>query len=86
MNPYPGMPAINCARHSTAQGFVLVPEDNWVPPVYVETHLGPWGWQWRDGVRRLVSTPPSPIRITIKALMDSIEKVGALERACLTHH
>ena len=41
--------------------------------------MGPWGWQWKDGVRDLVAVPPSELRITIKALMDDIEKVGALK-------
>jgi len=76
MNGYPDMPTINCIRYDTVQGFVLVPEDKWVSPIYVETHMGPWGWQWRVGVRDLVSVPPSSTRITIKALMDDIEKVG----------
>ena len=81
MNVYCDVSAVSSARQSTIHGFILVPEDKWVPPVYVETPTGPWGWQWREGVRGLVSTPPSPIRITIKALMDNIEKVGTLERA-----
>jgi len=41
--------------------------------------MGPWGWQWRDGVRELVSALPSPTRVTIKALMDDIEKVKDAE-------
>ena len=78
---YSEMSAINCTRHDTFQGSTSVPGDMWVPPLYAEAHLGPWGWQWRDGMRDLVSTSPSSIRISIKALMDNIEKVGMLEEA-----
>jgi hypothetical protein len=38
--------------------------------------MGPWGWQWSDEMRDLVSTPASPGRMTIKTLMDAIEKVN----------
>lgn len=81
MNVYPEMYPVNCNPHDTVQGFTLVPEDKWVPTVYAETHMGPWGWQWKDGVRELAtSVSSSSIRITIKSLMDDIEKVGTVER------
>ena len=82
MNAYLEMSAVNSTRPDTVQWFALAPEDKWVPPD-VEMHMGPWGWQWRDGMRDLASASPSPIRITIKALMDGIEKVGILERTCI---
>ena len=83
---YSKMSAINCSPHDTFQGSTLVPGDKWVPPLYAEAHLGPWPWQWRHEMRDLVSTSPSSIRISIKALMDDIEKVGTFKgtRASLT--
>ena len=80
MNAYSEISAVNCAHHNTAQGCVLIPDDKRAPPADVETHMGPWGWQWRDGVHDIVLASPSSPRITIKALMDGIEKVGLLER------
>ena len=81
MNPYYEM-STDSFCYNTIQGFVLFPEDHGVSSVYVEAHMGPWGWQWRDGLRDLVSTPPSPTRITIKDLMDAIEKVNQA-RCCV---
>lgn len=77
MNAYSEMSANNYTYNSTVHGFTLVPEDKRTPPAYMETSMGPWGWQWRDGVRGLVLVPPSQTRITIKVLMDNIEKVGS---------
>ena len=84
MNAYSEVAAISYADHTTVQGFVLAPEDTWPPQIYTEMHPGPWGWQWKDGVRDLVLVPPSPTRITIKALMGDIKKVGMFGGACVS--
>ena len=44
--------------------------------------MGPWGWQWSNEMRDLVSTPPSPGRMTIEALMNDIEEVNQT-RGCV---
>jgi hypothetical protein len=84
MSTYSGISVVNHTRHNTAQGSVLVPDDKQAPPTCVETHVGPWGWQWRGGMHDIVSASPSSRPITIKALMDDIEEVGALERNCVS--
>lgn len=81
MNSCPRMTTVDYARHDTAQGFIIVPKGRLIAPFYVETHLGPWGWQWRGGVSGMVSVPQPSIPITVKTLMDDIEKVGTLRRA-----
>lgn len=68
----------NSTNYSTTQKFSSM-ENNHVSSVYVGTHTGPWGWQWRGGVQPLISTSPSSTRITIKNLMDDIEKVKQAE-------
>ena len=79
MNSCPGATTVNYTRHNPIQWFVPVPGDRRVVPFYTDTGLGPWGWQWRDGVRNLVSVPLPSIPITIKALMDDIEKVRTMQ-------
>jgi hypothetical protein len=79
MNPGSEMTTFDHIRHNTFGGFILVPAGRQVVPSYVETDMGPWGWQWRGGARSLVSVPPASIPITIKTLMDDIEKVGRLQ-------
>lgn len=67
----------NFPSYSTTQEFSLPPE-NHLSSVYADAHTGPWGWQWK-GVQELVSTSPSSTRITIRDLMDDIEKVKYTE-------
>ena len=82
MNPYIETSTANCTRHNAVQGFAVISDNKCEPREYMETNMGPWGWQWRDGVGDLVSASPSPIRVTIKTLMDDIEKVGISEKTC----
>lgn len=72
------MSSFDRTRHKIIQGFFLVEE---VARVYPETYMGPWGWQWRDGGRDLVSVLPAEMPITIEALMDNIEKVRTFRRS-----
>lgn len=84
MNPYYQMP-LNCyTRHNALRSFFPASEDKWVSPVYVETNMGPWGWQWGYGIRDLILTPPSEKPITIGVLMNDIEEVGAFRGVLLT--
>ena len=78
-HPYHEMPTPNLTQHDAAQGSVLPPDNNHVSSVSMRARMGPWGWQWRDGLRDVVSTSPSSARITIKALMNDIEKVKHAE-------
>jgi len=79
-NAYSEIYAVNCTPHNTARGFFPVPGDEWAPPA----RAGPWGWQWRNDMHEIVSIPSSSVPISIKALFDSIEKVGAVERTCVS--
>ena len=50
-------------------------------PFNADAYVGPWGWQWRHGVQRVVSVPPFPAPIFTEALMDDIGKVRASLKA-----
>jgi len=80
MDAYSEIYAVNRTRHNATQESVLVPDNRLVPRVYLGTHMGPWGWQWEDGVHNIVSASPSSRPITLDALMNGVEEVGALER------
>ena len=80
MDAYPEIYSVNRTRHNTTRGSVLVPENMLLPQVYFGMHMGPWGWQWEDGVHDIISASPSSRPITLDALMDGVEEVGALER------
>ena len=53
-------------------------------PFNADAYVGPWGWQWRHGVQRVVSVPPFPAPIFTEALMDDIGKVRASLKACVS--
>ncbi|KAF9777728.1 hypothetical protein BJ322DRAFT_1095473 [Thelephora terrestris] len=74
MSSHSEMSTIYQTRYNPAQEYFFIQGREWVAPFYPDTYMGPWGWQWRNGVHNLVSTPPSPTSITIRALMDDIEK------------
>ena len=75
VNSHFEMFTVYSTRHNLTQGFSLVPGHGWVAPFNVDAYMGPWGWQWKRGVHRVVSVPPSPAPITTETLMDDIEKV-----------
>lgn len=84
MNAYFEMSTAECNRRNTVQGYILVPGDKRVPPVGANTYMGPWPWQWSRLRNLVLSPPPRSIPITIKALMDDIEKVGTLGGTCVS--
>ena len=84
-NAYPEISAVDYILYNTPQGFTPVPGNKWPPLVHEEACPGPWEWQWINEMCEIVSAPSSSVPISIIVLLDSIEKVGAIERACVSH-
>jgi len=84
-NAYPEIYATGYTLYNTPQGFISVPGNKLASPVHEEACPGPWEWQWIKEMCEIVSAPSSSVPISITVLLDSIEKVGAIGRACVSH-
>ena len=76
MNSYSDKTTFDYTCHNTDAGFTSFPAGRRVAPS--DADMGPWGWQWRDGLCNLTSVSLEAIPIPVKTLMDDIEKVKML--------